>query len=67
MTLKHVRDDISAKLVEQSDMSARLEIEIDLLRDMMCAISFVIRLHLILLNNKILFNVTWTHGLKFSL
>ena len=57
-TLKHVRDDISAKLVEHSDMSARLEIEIDLLHDMMCAISFGIRFHLILLNIKIFFVVT---------
>lgn len=30
--LKQVRDDISAKLVEHNDMSARLEIEVDLLR-----------------------------------
>ena len=53
-----MRDDISAKLVEHSDMSAHLEIEIDLLCDMMCAISFGIRLHLILLNIKIFFVVT---------
>lgn len=31
-TLKHVRDDMSAKLVEHNDMSARFEIEVDLLR-----------------------------------
>jgi len=31
LALKQMRDDISAKLVEHNDMSARLEIEVDLL------------------------------------
>jgi len=32
LALKHMRDDMSAKLVEHNDMSARFEIEVDLLR-----------------------------------
>ena len=32
LALKHMHDDMSAKLVEHNDMSARFEIEVDLLR-----------------------------------